>query len=195
MRNKSATVIQKTVRGYKQRKAYLECLHKIRTLQIYLKYKVRKIREYRRRRLEAVVTLQSVFRMMKARAEYKAELAKWVRLQSLFRNIIARIEVRDKYVNNSATVIQSYFKAYLQRRYYKQLKASAIKLQLKWRSILARNQLKKLHQESKSLGKIKLVYLGTWLFLFIIKLLHTHLHLIYFPIDSFITLIHDCMLL
>eukprot|EP00375_Theileria_parva_P003610 XP_766295.1 myosin [Theileria parva strain Muguga] len=152
LRNKSATVIQKTVRGYKQRKAYLECLHKIRTLQIYLKYKVRKIREYRRRRLEAVVTLQSVFRMMKARAEYKAELAKWVRLQSLFRNIIARIEVRDKYVNNSATVIQSYFKAYLQRRYYKQLKASAIKLQLKWRSILARNQLKKLHQESKSLG-------------------------------------------
>ncbi|XP_954003.1 myosin, putative [Theileria annulata] len=152
LRNRSATVIQKTVRGYKQRKAYLECLHKIRTLQIYLKYKVRKIREHRRRRLLAAITIQSTFRMFMARAEYRAELAKWVRLQSLFRNIILRIEVRDKYVNNSATVIQSYFKAYLQRRYYKQLKSSAIKLQLKWRSILARNELKKLHQESKSLG-------------------------------------------
>ncbi|UKK00584.2 myosin [Theileria orientalis] len=152
LRNESAVIIQKNYRCYRQRKLYTEWMRRIRTLQIYLKYKIRKIREYRRKCLWAALTVQSTYRMLKTRAEYRRKLDKWVRLQSLFRSMASRKESREKYINSSATVIQSYFKMYVQRRYYRQMKRSVLKLQVNWRSVLAKRQFKRLQQEAKSLG-------------------------------------------
>ncbi|EKX73815.1 myosin, putative [Theileria equi strain WA] len=151
-RNNSATIIQAHVRCMIQRKLYSEWMFQIRTLQIWLRYKINRIKEMRRLRNEAILLIQSSFRMYVCRKKYTKLVSIVVRISSIFRSVQSQIDTKERHINTMATKLQASWKAYKHRSYYLELRTATIKAQLRWRSILARRQLRSLRMEAKSLG-------------------------------------------
>ncbi|GFE54273.1 myosin F [Babesia ovis] len=154
LRNRSCTIIQARVRRNIQRQRYLETMWRIRTFQIWIKYKIKKLQRQRAIRLQAIVLIQSIYRMYMER-KFMRELRNTViRLQANWRSVNSRMHTEDRRINDTATKIQSAWKGYKCRMYYLELRKATIKAQLRWRSILARRTLRSLRMEAKDLGNV-----------------------------------------
>ncbi|ORM39515.1 Myosin-12 [Babesia sp. Xinjiang] len=154
LRNRSCIVIQSWVRRNIQRRRYLDSLWKIRTFQVWVKYKIKKLQRQRAVRLQAIILIQSMYRMYLERKHMRKLRSIVVRLQATWRSVSSRIQTEERRINTMATKIQSAWKGYKCRIYYVALRKATIKAQLRWRSILARRTLRSLRMEAKDLGNV-----------------------------------------
>ncbi|EDO07458.1 WD40 repeat myosin-like family protein [Babesia bovis T2Bo] len=154
LRNSSATIIQARVRCNIQRRKYLETMWRIRTFQIWIKYKVKKLQRQRAIRLQAIILIQSAYRMYLKRKLMHELRDTVVRLQANWRRLNAKIYAEERRIHSMATKIQNAWRGYRCRTYYLELRKATIKAQLRWRSILARRTLRSLRMEAKDLGNV-----------------------------------------
>ncbi|KAK1935940.1 putative WD40 repeat myosin-like protein [Babesia divergens] len=154
LRNRSCVLIQSYVRRNIQRRKYLEALYHIRKFQIWIRYKIKKIQKQRAIRAQAILLIQSMYRMYRQRAQFRALRNSVIRLQSLWRGVNSLLITEQKRIEGMATKIQSAWKGYSCRRYYVALYKATIKAQLRWRSIQARRTLRSLRMEAKNLGNV-----------------------------------------
>ncbi|CDR94582.1 WD40 repeat myosin-like protein, putative [Babesia bigemina] len=154
LRNSRAIVIQARVRRNIQRRRYLEALWSIRTFQIWVRYKIKKLQRQRAIRTQAILLIQSMYRMYVQRKLMRELRDKVSRLQSLWRSVNSRVQTEEKRIHTMATKLQAAWKGYKCRCYYLELRSATIKAQLRWRSICARRTLRSLRMEAKDLGNV-----------------------------------------
>ncbi|GIX62626.1 myosin F [Babesia caballi] len=154
LRNRSCMVIQSRVRGIIQRRRYREVMWRIRTFQVWIRYRINTLRRQRAIRLQAAVLIQSMYRMYRQRRRLRELRAAVTRLQALWRSVCSRVLTEERHIHTMATRIQSAWRGYRCRCHYLALRSAAVKAQLRWRSILARRTLRSLRMEAKDLGNV-----------------------------------------
>lgn len=147
-------VIQKHMRGILARKAYKDAKVKLVTLQIWIRYMLKRIKRIRIKKLQSATRLQTYYRMYKCKVAYAKIIQHITRIESVFRRKMWHINAERQKIYNSASKIQANYKGLLQKRLYTDLRKAAIKAQLLWKGKLARRRLRELRIEAKSVGNL-----------------------------------------
>lgn len=153
-RNASCIVIQAYARRNIQLRKYREAVAHIKTFQIWVRYKIKKMQKQRKLKEEAILLIQTMYRMYRERSKLRQLRSVVVRIESRFRSVNSKLVTEQKRISDMAAKIQSAWKGYSCRKYYLELRKATVKAQLRWRSILARRTLRSLRMEAKNLGNV-----------------------------------------
>eukprot|EP00803_Ostreobium_quekettii_P000595 evm.model.scf_649.4 EVM.evm.TU.scf_649.4 scf_649:26519-48447(+) len=150
----SATRIQKSVKGYLQRKRYQKTLKAVVVIQAHTRGMFARRLAAQKRRLRAAVIIQKYTRRHQAREAYNNTYRAVLRMQAGWRGHKARMAVHDLRVQRAATKIQRIWRGYMARKEYQRIVHAAIVIQCGRRVVLARRLKKKLKAEAKEAGKL-----------------------------------------
>uniref|UniRef100_A0A1I7SAS3 Unconventional myosin-Va n=1 Tax=Bursaphelenchus xylophilus TaxID=6326 RepID=A0A1I7SAS3_BURXY len=153
--HRSAVLIQKTWRGFRDRRRYVEYKQAVLAIQAYSRAFIafRRIKFLQMHR--AVVTMQSAVRGYTQRRQFAKTKAAALQIQSWFRAEQVRKEVLKKRFEKSAIVIQKHWRGYMVRRERIHYILKVIKVQAMVRRFLAKKRLRQLKIEAKSVDHFK----------------------------------------
>ncbi|XP_036297566.1 unconventional myosin-Va isoform X11 [Pipistrellus kuhlii] len=152
--------IQKTIRGWLQRKKYLRMRKAAITVQRYVRgYQARCYAKFLRR-TKAATIIQKYWRMYVVHRKYKSKRAATIVLQSYLRGYLARNRYRKILRDHKAVIIQKWVRGWLARIHYKRSLHAVIYLQCCLRRMLAKRELKKLKIEARSVERYKKLHIG-----------------------------------
>ncbi|KAK1339070.1 hypothetical protein QTO34_019743 [Cnephaeus nilssonii] len=152
--------IQKTIRGWLQRKKYLRMRKAAITVQRYVRgYQARCYAKFLRR-TKAATIIQKYWRMYVVHRKYKSKRAATIVLQSYLRGYLARNRYRKILRDHKAVIIQKWVRGWLARTYYKKSLHAIIYLQCCLRRMIAKRELKKLKIEARSVERYKKLHIG-----------------------------------
>ncbi|KAM7485326.1 hypothetical protein LguiA_001335 [Lonicera macranthoides] len=152
---RSASVIQRKVRTYFERKRFLLLRSSSIQIQALCRAQVGRNRYERMRREAACKVIQKNGRMYVARKCYKTLCASAVYIQSGMRAMAARGELLFRKQTKAAILIQTQCRRYLACHRYKRTKRAAIVTQCAWRRRMARRELRRLRMAAKDAGALQ----------------------------------------
>uniref|UniRef100_A0A8B9KCU6 Myosin VB n=1 Tax=Astyanax mexicanus TaxID=7994 RepID=A0A8B9KCU6_ASTMX len=152
--------IQKTVRGWLQRRRYLKIRKSAITLQRYGRgYLARKHAEYLRL-TKAALICQKQYRMVRVRRAYLTIRQAVITIQAFTRGMFTRRLYQEFLLHHKAIIIQRTVRGWLDRKKFLRARNAAIVIQCAYRRVLAKRQLKQLKIEARSVKRIKELNIG-----------------------------------
>ncbi|XP_049322002.1 unconventional myosin-Vb isoform X8 [Astyanax mexicanus] len=152
--------IQKTVRGWLQRRRYLKIRKSAITLQRYGRgYLARKHAEYLRL-TKAALICQKQYRMVQVRRAYLTIRQAVITIQAFTRGMFTRRLYQEFLLHHKAIIIQRTVRGWLDRKKFLRARNAAIVIQCAYRRVLAKRQLKQLKIEARSVKRIKELNIG-----------------------------------
>ncbi|XP_037491386.1 myosin-7 isoform X2 [Jatropha curcas] len=152
---RSAAIIQRKVRTYFCRKAFLLLRQSAIDIQKLCRGQIARHQYECLRREAASLKIQKNCRKYLARKAYKSLCASSISIQTGMRRMAACLELEFRRRKRAAIVIQSYCRKYLASRYYSRLKKAALIMQCAWRRRVARRELRKLKMAAKETGALQ----------------------------------------
>ncbi|XP_072517688.1 unconventional myosin-Vb isoform X1 [Salminus brasiliensis] len=152
--------IQKTVRGWLQRRRYLKIRKSAVTLQRYGRgYLARKYAEYLRLTRAALIC-QKQYRMVRVRRAYLTVRQAVITIQAFTRGMFTRRLYQEFLLHHKAIIIQRTVRGWLDRKKFRRARNAAIVIQCAYRRVLAKRQLKQLKIEARSAEHFKKLNVG-----------------------------------
>ncbi|KAJ9543589.1 hypothetical protein OSB04_023296 [Centaurea solstitialis] len=152
---RSASIIQRKVRSYIARKAFVLLRRSVLQIQSICRGELtRKVYESMRREASCL-RIQRNLRMHLARKAYKELCVSAVSIQTGLRGMAARDELRFRRQTKAAILIQSHCRKYLARLHFTKAKKGAVTIQCAWRGKVARKELRKLKMAARETGALQ----------------------------------------
>ncbi|XP_066501626.1 unconventional myosin-Vb isoform X1 [Hoplias malabaricus] len=152
--------IQKTVRGWLQRRRYLKIRKSAITLQRYGRgYLARRYAEFLRLSRAALIC-QKQYRMVRVRRAYLTVRQAVITIQAFTRGMFIRKLYQEFLLHHKAIIIQKTVRGWLERKKFHHARSAAIVIQCAYRRVLAKRQLKQLKIEARSAERLKKLNVG-----------------------------------
>ncbi|XP_078718470.1 unconventional myosin-Va-like [Lampetra fluviatilis] len=152
--------MQKTIRGWLQRKRYLRMRAAAITIQLHVRgHQARRLAQFMRRTRAAVI-IQTAYRMYRVRRAYAKIRRTAIRMQARARGIFARQRYQQMLYRHKAVVLQKHVRGWLARRLVQRELRAVVHLQCCVRRMRARRELKQLRIEARSVEHFKTLHKG-----------------------------------
>ncbi|XP_013918012.1 PREDICTED: unconventional myosin-Vb, partial [Thamnophis sirtalis] len=158
---RAATImIQKTVRGWMQRRKYRKTREAALSIQRFTRgYLARRLADHLRKTRAAII-FQKQYRMLRIRRAYQAIRQAAITIQSFTRGMFVRKNYQKILMEYKAIVLQKYTRAWLARKNFTKFRCAAVMIQCYFRRMKAKQELKALKIEARSAEHLKRLNIG-----------------------------------
>ncbi|XP_070599668.1 unconventional myosin-Vb isoform X1 [Erythrolamprus reginae] len=158
---RAATImIQKTVRGWLQRRKYRRTREAALIIQRFTRgYLARRLADHLRKTRAAII-FQKQYRMLRKRRDYEAIRHAAITIQSFTRGMFVRKNYQKILMEHKAIVLQKYTRAWLARKNFTKFRCAAVVIQCYFRRMKAKQELKALKIEARSAEHLKRLNIG-----------------------------------
>ncbi|XP_042410642.1 myosin-17-like [Zingiber officinale] len=151
----AATTIQRKIRTYITRRAFIVLRHRSIFLQSLWRGRLAAKLFEHMRRVAAAVKIQKQLHCYFARKSYGRLQSSAVALQACIRAMIARNAFTFRKITKAAICIQAQWRCYSGHSYYMNLQKAALTFQCAWRKRLARRVIRTLKTAARETGALK----------------------------------------
>ncbi|XP_072517322.1 unconventional myosin-Va [Salminus brasiliensis] len=148
-------LIQSWVRGWIQRRRYLQLRRSTLTLQRYTRGALARRLAWTLRYTQAALIIQKTFRMVMVRQLYLSIREATITIQAFARGMQARHAYRLLVAERAAVRLQAWVRCWLIRRWFRRVRAAVVLLQCCVRRRAARTELRRLRAEARSVEKYR----------------------------------------
>uniref|UniRef100_A0A670ZPJ9 Myosin VB n=1 Tax=Pseudonaja textilis TaxID=8673 RepID=A0A670ZPJ9_PSETE len=158
---RSATImIQKTVRGWMQRRKYRKTREAALIIQRFTRgYLARRLADHLRKTRAAII-FQKQYRMLRIRRAYQAIRQAAITIQSFTRGMFVRKNYQKILMEYKAIILQKHTRAWLARKNLSKFRCAAVIIQCYFRRMKAKQELKALKIEARSAEHLKRLNIG-----------------------------------
>ncbi|XP_034257652.1 unconventional myosin-Vb isoform X5 [Pantherophis guttatus] len=158
---RAATImIQKTVRGWLQRRKYRKTREAALSIQRFTRgYLARRLADHLRKTRAAII-FQKQYRMLRIRRAYQAIRQAAITIQSFTRGMFVRKNYQKILMEYKAIILQKHTRAWLARKNFTKFRCAAVIIQCYFRRMKAKQELKALKIEARSAEHLKRLNIG-----------------------------------
>ncbi|KAG8131257.1 putative MYO5B variant protein, partial [Naja naja] len=158
---RAATImIQKTVRGWMQRRKYRKTREAALIIQRFTRgYLARRLADHLRKTRAAII-FQKQYRMLRIRRAYQAIRQAAIVIQSFTRGMFVRKNYQKILMEYKAIILQKHTRAWLARKNLSKFRCAAVIIQCYFRRMKAKQELKALKIEARSAEHLKRLNIG-----------------------------------
>ncbi|XP_036441901.1 unconventional myosin-Vb isoform X2 [Colossoma macropomum] len=151
----AGVLIQSWVRGWIQRRRYLQLRRSTLTLQRYTRGALARRLAWTLRYTRAALIIQKTYRMVMVRQLYLAIREATITIQAFARGMQARRTYRLLLEERAAVRVQAWVRCWLTRRWFRRIRAAVVLLQCCVRRRAARMELRRLRAEARSVERYR----------------------------------------
>uniref|UniRef100_A0A8C4R4P1 Methyl-CpG binding domain protein 3b n=1 Tax=Eptatretus burgeri TaxID=7764 RepID=A0A8C4R4P1_EPTBU len=153
--NAACVTVQRHVRGWLQRRRYINLRRVTINLQCLIRGKRARRQAQLLRELHGAIRIQAAYRMHMARQHFLTLRKATITIQSFTRGMFARCYYREMLCEQKSIMIQRWVRGWLARQQYLRVRTAVVFLQCCVRRMLARRELRKLRIEARSVEHFK----------------------------------------
>ncbi|XP_053369794.1 unconventional myosin-Vb [Clarias gariepinus] len=147
--------IQSWVRGWIQRRRYLQLRWATLTLQRYARGAFARRLAWTLKYTRAALVIQKTYRMVKVRQLFLTTRKATITIQAFTRGMQARHAYRMVLMERAAVCLQAWVRCWLARRWFRRVRAAVVLMQCCVRRQAARKELRKLRAEARSVERYR----------------------------------------